>query len=60
MPLEQAAVTATLDEEHSQLQKKEGDENDYTLGRLGEHNVVVACLPADVAGKASVAAAAVS
>ena len=55
LPLEKAAVTAMLDEEHPRLPNKEGDDNDYTLGKIGEHNVAVACLPAGMTGKASAA-----
>ena len=55
LPLEKAAVTAMLDEEHARLRKMAGDDNEYTLGRIGEHNVAVACLPAGVTGKASAA-----
>jgi len=58
LPLEKAAVTATFDEEHARLPKKEGDRNDYTFGRIGAHNVVVACLPAGVTGVASASAVA--
>jgi hypothetical protein len=35
-----------LDETHTRLTKEKGDENEYTLGRIGVHNVVIACLPA--------------
>jgi hypothetical protein len=55
LPLEKAAATATLDEEHPRLRNAAGDVNEYTLGRVGQHNVVVACLPAGVTGKASAA-----
>jgi hypothetical protein len=39
-----------LDEEHPRLQKKDHDVNDYTLGRIGVHNVAIACLPAGLLG----------
>jgi len=55
LDVEKAAVEATLDEEHGRLEKAVGDDNAYTFGRIGEHNVVVACLPAGVMGKASAA-----
>ena len=55
LPLEKAAVTAMLDGEHPRLRNIAGDENDYTLGRIGPHDVAVACLPAGVTGKASAA-----
>jgi nucleoside phosphorylase len=50
LALEKAAVEAILDEEHPRLEKKEHDVNDYTLGRIGVHNVVIACLPAGLLG----------
>lgn len=31
-----------LDEQHEQLPTKENDDNTYTLGRVGMHNVVIA------------------
>ncbi len=44
-----AAAKATLDEEHGAPESREvGDRNVYSLGRLGTHNVVIACLPAGV------------
>ena len=55
LDVEKAAVEATLDEEHEGLTKMTNDYNFYTLGRIGRHNVVVACLPADLRGKASAA-----
>lgn len=50
LALEKAAVEAMLDEEHPRLQKKDHDVNDYTLGRIGIHNVAIACLPAGLVG----------
>jgi hypothetical protein len=51
--VEKAAVEATLDEEYSRVEKTVGDNNVYTFGSIGAHNVVVACLPAGVMGKVS-------
>jgi nucleoside phosphorylase len=34
-----------LDETHTDLPRQPNDHNAYTLGRVGGHNVVVACLP---------------
>ncbi|KAF3936573.1 hypothetical protein ABW19_dt0204562 [Dactylella cylindrospora] len=45
LPKELAAATAMLDEEHPYLSKPLTDENTYTLGSIGKHNVVIACLP---------------
>lgn len=47
---EKAAMVAMLDESHPRLNKAGGDENDYTVGRVGVHNVVIACLPAGLMG----------
>lgn len=58
LDVEKAAVEATLDEEHGRVQKAAGDDNAYTFGKIGVHNVVVACLPAGVTGKVSATAVA--
>ena len=42
---ELAASQAMLDEDHPDLLQAENDTNTYTLGRIGQHNVVLACLP---------------
>jgi nucleoside phosphorylase len=56
LPLEAAAATAILDETHEEPRKRHSnDDNVYTLGRIGEHNVVIACLPAGVYGTNSAA-----
>jgi nucleoside phosphorylase len=47
---EKAAMVAMLDETHPKLKKKNGDENEYTLGKIGVHNIVIACLPAGLIG----------
>jgi nucleoside phosphorylase len=44
---------AMLDEEHPPLSQPPQDNNTYTLGRIGEHNVVIACLPAGQMGNNS-------
>jgi nucleoside phosphorylase len=48
-----------LDEEHPDLQRDRNDTNLYTLGRIGEHNVVIACLPAGQTGTNSATSVAV-
>ncbi|KAK4895826.1 hypothetical protein LTR49_028228 [Elasticomyces elasticus] len=58
LDVEKAVVEATLDEEHGGVEKMTGGENSYNFGRIGEHNVVVASLPAGVTGKAPAAIAA--
>ncbi|KAL7810652.1 hypothetical protein V8C26DRAFT_437826 [Trichoderma gracile] len=45
LPKEQTAATAMLDERHADLPKLTNDANTYTLGSIGPHNVVIACLP---------------
>jgi nucleoside phosphorylase len=45
LPKELIAATAMLDETHPDLPKQPKDHNAYTLGRVGAHNVVIACLP---------------
>ncbi|SCO06135.1 related to nucleoside phosphorylase [Fusarium fujikuroi] len=42
---EQTAATAMLDQRHTDLPKPPNDPNTYTLGSIGKHNVVIACLP---------------
>ena len=59
LPVELAAAAEMLDEVHQDLRKDDNDTNLYTLGRIGEHNVVVACLPVGQKGTSSAAAVAV-
>jgi nucleoside phosphorylase len=47
-----------LDEEHDTLPCDTHDTNIYTCGRIGEHNVVIACLPKGQTGTNSAAAVA--
>ncbi|RAH57073.1 purine and uridine phosphorylase [Aspergillus piperis CBS 112811] len=42
---ELTAAEAMLDVKHPNLQKPPNDTNNYTLGSVGEHNVVIVCLP---------------
>jgi nucleoside phosphorylase len=49
LPVEKAAVEEMLDIKHPNL-KMNDDGNDYTFGRIGVHNVVIACLPAGLTG----------
>jgi nucleoside phosphorylase len=56
---ELAASQAMLDEEHDDLlQPAENDTNAYTLGRIGQHNIVLACLPSGTTGISAAATAA--
>jgi hypothetical protein len=45
LPKEQTAATAMLDHRHADLLRPPNDPNIYTLGSIGQHNVVIACLP---------------
>src|SRR5690349_2688343 len=58
LSLELAAAKAILDEVHPPLSQPASDHNVYTLGRIGSHNVVVACLPGGVYGTISATAVA--
>lgn len=59
LPVELAAAQELLDEEHSTPPYSDHDTNLYTCGRVGEHNVVVACLPKGQTGTNSAAAVAI-
>jgi nucleoside phosphorylase len=46
LPIEVTAALAMLDgDEHPRLTQPHTDKNNYTLGRIGEHNVVITGLP---------------
>ncbi|KAF3200936.1 hypothetical protein TWF679_000561 [Orbilia oligospora] len=47
LPIEMAVAIAMLDQIHASnsLQRHPNDHNTYTLGEIGDHNVVIACLP---------------
>lgn len=55
LPAELAASEAMLDEVYPDLKQAEGDENIYTLGRIGQHKIVIACLSAGSTGIVSAA-----
>ncbi|KAL4756266.1 uncharacterized protein BDW70DRAFT_166334 [Aspergillus foveolatus] len=50
LSIEMAAARAMLDEVHRALRTSADDSNTYTLGRIAQHNVVIACLPAEQYG----------
>ncbi|KAI0802299.1 ankyrin repeat-containing domain protein [Xylaria sp. FL0064] len=52
---EQTAATAMLDEIHPDLPANSNDTNAYTLGSIGSHNIVIACLPSGKIGTNSAA-----
>ncbi|KAM0192695.1 hypothetical protein ACHAPI_008054, partial [Fusarium lateritium] len=56
--IERAAATALLDERHDEPQgfdQHSNDGNSYDWGKVGQHNVVIASLPAGVYGTTSAA-----
>jgi nucleoside phosphorylase len=55
LPTEMAAAEGMLDEEYPNLPRSRHDTNQYTLGKIGEHNVVIACLPSSRYGTISAA-----
>lgn len=56
LPVEYIAAQELLDEEHEKPNfVSPNDSNDYTLGEMGEHNVVIAVLPDGEYGTASAA-----
>ncbi|KAL6691639.1 ankyrin repeat-containing domain protein [Trichoderma pleuroticola] len=55
LPKEQTAAIAMLDKRHPDLPKPINDTNTYTLGSIGSHNVVIACLPKGQYGNNSAA-----
>jgi nucleoside phosphorylase len=59
LPVELAAAQEMLDKEHDTPTYDAHDTNLYTCGRIGEHNVVIACLPEGQTGTNSAAAVAV-
>jgi nucleoside phosphorylase len=59
LPVELAAAQEMLDEEHDTPPYNAHDTNLYTCGRVGEHTVVIACLPEGQTGTNSAAAVAV-
>jgi nucleoside phosphorylase len=61
LPKELTAARAMLDEEHEPFKSdSRQDNNNYVLGRVGEHNVVMACLPAGVYGTNAAATVAIN
>ncbi|KAH8730737.1 TPR repeat protein, partial [Phaeosphaeriaceae sp. PMI808] len=55
LPVELAAAEQMLDEVHKTPQPNAHDTNGYTCGRIGEHNIVIACLPQGRIGTTSAA-----
>ncbi|CAI7595833.1 unnamed protein product [Penicillium palitans] len=55
LPLEMAAAKLMLDAIHPSLPRPPTDHNTYILGNIGEHNIVIACLPSGAYGNVSAA-----
>ncbi|KAJ5517508.1 hypothetical protein N7527_009068 [Penicillium freii] len=55
LPLEMAAAKLMLDAIHPSLPRSPTDQNTYILGNIGDHNVVIACLPSGAYGIVSAA-----
>jgi nucleoside phosphorylase len=53
LAVEKAAFNEMLDEEHETLFTNKNDPNSYTFGKIGDHNIVAACLPAGTTGNNS-------
>ncbi|KAJ5174514.1 uncharacterized protein N7482_000391 [Penicillium canariense] len=58
LPKEIVAGTAMLDQVHPTLLQPRNDSNNYTLGRIGTHNIVLTCLPLGETGNNSSASVA--
>ncbi|KAJ6101921.1 hypothetical protein N7486_004348 [Penicillium sp. IBT 16267x] len=50
LSIEMSAARAVLDEIHETLPTSTGDKNTYVLGSIKGHDIVIACLPADLYG----------
>jgi nucleoside phosphorylase len=59
LPIELAAATTMLDEEHEGLPQDPTDTNIYTFGSISGHNIVIACLPAGQVGNNNAATVAI-
>jgi nucleoside phosphorylase len=53
--IEMNAVTVMLDEVHESIPLRHGDDNEYTLGKIGKHNVAIAGPPRGAQGKVVIA-----
>ncbi|KAK1843260.1 hypothetical protein CCHR01_14121 [Colletotrichum chrysophilum] len=55
LPIEMAAAQAMLDDVHLPLSMNPNDSNVYAFGNIGNHNIVIACLPSGQYGITSAA-----
>jgi nucleoside phosphorylase len=58
LPVEPAAAQMLLDQTHPALILERHDDQEYTFGSIGDHNVVIGCLPAGRTGLTSAASTA--
>lgn len=58
--MEMAAAQVMLDELHPELSTDRQDSNNYVLGKMHNHNVVIACLPSNQYGIVNAASVAVN
>ena len=58
LPTKQVATIAMLDERRVDLPRRLGDDNTYSLGSIGNHNVAIACDLSHTRGKTAVMIAA--
>jgi nucleoside phosphorylase len=58
LPIELAAAQEMLDEKHEDLEHDKNNNNLYSLGRIGDHNIVIVCLPMGLIGNNPAAAVA--
>lgn len=59
LSLEAAAASFMLDEVHPRLPQSSTDSNTYMLGRIGNHNIVILCLPNGIYGTTAATASVV-
>ncbi|CAG7953415.1 unnamed protein product [Penicillium nalgiovense] len=59
LPLEMAAAKLMLDATHPSLPRPPTDQNTYILGNIGNHNIVIVCLPSGEYGNVSAATVAI-
>lgn len=53
LPIELAAAVKMLDQEHQRLPLPSSDDNFYRFGCIGDHNIVIGCLPSGRTGLVS-------
>ncbi|TIA39333.1 hypothetical protein D6C78_03381, partial [Aureobasidium pullulans] len=59
LPIELAAAVKMLDQEHQRLPLPSSDDNSYRFGCIGDHNIVIGCLPSGRTGLVSASSVAI-